>query len=172
MCGKPSPPEPLRPEHDVEQFSSGVPVLDDWLRRRARKNEDAGASRTFVVTRGNRVVAYYCLAAGSLAHNQAPGAVRRNMPDPIPVIVLGRLAVDLTEQRSGLGSALLRDAMMRVVGVSHEVGIKAMLVHAISPQAAAFYAKQGFVQSLTSEMTLMLSIDTIRKSLMGDGPET
>lgn len=117
-------------------------------------------------------MAYYCLAAGSLAHNQAPGAVRRNMPDPIPVIVLGRLAVDLTEQRSGLGSALLRDAMMRVVGVSHEVGIKAMLVHAISPQAAAFYAKQGFVRSPTSEMTLMLSIDTIRKSLMGDGPET
>lgn len=140
-------------------------MLDDWLRRRARKNEDAGASRTFVVTRGNRVVAYYCLAAGSIMHNEAPGAVRRNMPDPIPVIVLGRLAVDLTEQRSGLGGALLRDAMTRVAGVSREVGIRAMLVHAISPAAAAFYVKHGFVPSPTSELTLTLPIGTIKRSL-------
>lgn len=160
-----SPPEPLRSDHDVEQFASGVSVLDDWLRHRARKNEDAGASRTFVVTRENRVVAYYCLAAGSLTHSESPGALRRNMPDPIPVIVLGRLAVDLTEQRSGLGRALLRDAMLRVAGVSHEIGIRAMLVHAISSEAVAFYAKHGFVPSPTSDMTLMLPVETIRKSL-------
>lgn len=160
-----SPPERLRPDHQVDQFESGVPALDDWLRRRARKNEVSGASRTFVIARGTRVVGYYSLAAGSVVHSQAPGAIRRNMPDPIPVIVLGRLAVAVTEQRTGLGTALLRDAITRVLRASQEVGIRAMLVHAISEDAAAFYTRHGFVQSPTSELTLMLPVETIRKSL-------
>lgn len=140
-------------------------TLDDWLRRRARKNEVAGASRTFIVARDARVVGYYCLAAGSLAHSQAPGAVRRNMPGPVPVIVLGRLAVELTEQSSVLGTALLRDAMIRVGRASLEIGIKAILVHAISQDAAAFYAKHGFIQCPTAEMALILLIETIKRTI-------
>src|SRR5258708_34104776 len=87
-------PEPLAPDHELDGFESGVASLDEWLKRRARRNEADGASRTFVVCAGRRVVGYYCLAAGSGLHTAATGKVRRNMPDPVPVLLLGRLAVD------------------------------------------------------------------------------
>src|ERR1700690_2617217 len=97
-----SAPEKLRFDHDLSEFDSGEPVLDDWLRRRARQNEESGASRTYVVCVGKRVVAYYTLAVGAIAHAQAPGRIRRNMPDPVPAMVLGRLAVDKTHHGCGV----------------------------------------------------------------------
>src|SRR5215467_3733281 len=98
-----SAPEKLEPEHAFPQFHCGEATLDDWLRKRALQNEESGASRTYVACQGKRVVGYYALAAGAVAHAEAPGRVRRNMPDPVPVMVIGRLAVDQTVQGQALG---------------------------------------------------------------------
>src|SRR5436305_9057026 len=104
-----SAPEPLAPDHELDVFESGVATLDEWLKRRARRNELEGASRTFVVCAARRVVGYYSLAAGSVSHHVAIGKVRRNMPDPVPVVLLGRLAIDRAWQGRGLGADMLRD---------------------------------------------------------------
>src|SRR5258707_7778339 len=100
-AGEIGPPEKLSAEHDAAEFDSTEPLLDDWLRRRALHNEASGASRTYVVCAGRKVAGYYSLAAGAIAHTSAPGRIKRNMPDPIPVIVLGRLAVDKAWQGKG-----------------------------------------------------------------------
>src|SRR5450631_718814 len=103
-------PEALNAGHDCSTFDSGEPALDEWLRKRALTNDQSGASRTYVITTRGRVVGYYCLAAGSVARQAATGHIRRNMPEPIPVMVIGRLAIDRDVQMRGLGTALLRDA--------------------------------------------------------------
>jgi GNAT superfamily N-acetyltransferase len=158
-------PAPLAAEHELEQFSSGTEPLDDWLKRRARPNETSGASRTYVITEGRRVVGYYSLAAGSVLHAAATGRIRRNMPDPVPVALLGRLAIDQGWQGRGLGAALLRDAVLRVVGAAETIGVRALLVHAISDEAKAFYERWGFRASAIEPMTLMITIEEARKML-------
>ena len=125
-------PEHLTPQHDLEAFDSGVAALDDWLKRHALANEQAGGSRTYVVCARGRVIGYYALATGGVAQAVATGRVRRNMPDPVPVIVLGRLAVDRAYQGRGLGVGLLRDAILRSLQAAELGGIRAILVHAIS----------------------------------------
>ena len=134
-----SAPAPPAAEHELETFISGTPPLDDWLKHRARQNEAGGASRTYVIAEGRRVVGYYSLAAGSVLHTAATGRVRRNMPNPVPAALLGRLAVDQGWQGNGLGAALLRDAVLRVIGAAETIGVRALLVHAISDEAKAFY---------------------------------
>lgn len=156
-----SVPTPLTAAHHVSVFESGEPTLDHWLKHRALRNEGHGASRTYVVCDENIVVAYYCLSAGSVSSELAPGRVRRNMPDPIPVMVSGRLAVDLAWQRRSLGKALLRDAILRTVQVSDVVGVKALLVHALSDQAVRFYEANGFYLSPTNPRTLFLPLSEI-----------
>jgi GNAT superfamily N-acetyltransferase len=151
-------PEPLGSHHDTSAFDCGEVVLDDWLKKRATANEDAGASRTYVVFAGGRVVGYYALANGSVAVASATGRVRRNMPDPIPVMVIGRLAVDRAWQRHGVGPSLLRDAILRTLQAAEIAGIRAILVHAVSDRAKAFYERAGFVASPMNPMTLMISI--------------
>jgi GNAT superfamily N-acetyltransferase len=158
-------PAPLAAEHELDQFSSGTEPLDDWLKRRARQNEASGASRTYVVAEGRRVVGYYSLAAGSVLHEEATGRVRRNMPDPVPVALLGRLAIDRGWQGRGLGAALLRDAVLRVVGAAETIGVRALLVHAISDEAKAFYERWGFRPSATDPMTLMITIEEAQRML-------
>src|SRR5262244_3058196 len=112
-------PTPLHPDHDFDDFDSGVPVLDDWLKKRAMNNQASGASRTYVVcTESNVVVGYYCISAGAVAHEHAPKLLRRNMPDPIPVIVLGRLAVDQRYHQQGIGRGLLKGAVLRTIQAS------------------------------------------------------
>jgi GNAT superfamily N-acetyltransferase len=161
------PPTPIRPDHRVEDFDSGVPVLDDWLRKRALNNQTSGASRTYVIcTDDDVVVGYYCIAAGAVAHEHAPKPLRRNMPDPIPVIVLGRLAIDTRYHRLGLGRGLLKDAVLRTIQASELAGVKAILVHAISEEAKNFYLANGFSESPTQAMTLCLALDKARKVLM------
>jgi GNAT superfamily N-acetyltransferase len=160
-----SAPVPLTTAHDLAPFDCGEPALDEWLKRRALRNEVTGASRTYVVCAGETVVGYYCLAAGAIIRDAAPGPVRRNMPDPIPVMVLGRLAVDRTCQRQGLGRALLRDAILRVLHASGIAGITALLVHAISDEARRFYLAQGFLESPIEPMTLCLPLGTVRSTL-------
>src|SRR2546425_5444577 len=134
-------PEKLTAEHDVSAFKSGEPTLDDWLKRRALANEESGASRTYVVCSNNRVVGYYALANGTVAHNEVTGRVRRNVPQPIPVMVIGRLAIDEAHQGRGLGAALLRDAILRTLQAAEIAGIRAILVHAISEDAKKFYER-------------------------------
>lgn len=158
-------PEHLSPQHNLDAFSSGNPALDDWLRRRALANEQAGASRTYVIRAGGRVVGYYALAAGALAHVAAPGRVRRNMPDPVPVMVLGRLAVDRAYHGRGLGVGLLRDAILRTLQAADVAGIRAIPVHAISDDARRFYERHGFVASSIDPMTLMITVADAARAL-------
>ena len=161
----PPAPAPLAAEHELEEFTSDVPPLDDWLKRRARQNEASGASRTYVIAEGRRVVGYFSLAAGSVLQKEATGRVRRNMPDPVPVALLGRLAIDRQWQGRGLGAAMLRDAVLRVVGAAETIGVRALLVHAISDEAKAFYERWGFRASATDPMTLMITIEEVQRML-------
>ncbi len=158
-------PEHLTAGHDVSAFDSGVPELDTWLKRRALQHEASGASRTYVVSAGERVVGYYALATGAVAQQEAPGKVRRNMPEPIPVMVIGRLAVDRVYQGKGLGSALLKDALLRTLNVASIVGIRAVLLHAISEDAKRFYEKAGFSPSSVDPMTMMITLADVEKAL-------
>lgn len=151
-------PQPLSARHQLDSFRCTEPSLESWLRQHAYKNQLDGASRTFVVCEGDVVVGYYCLSAGSVARDSAPGGLRRNMPDPIPVVVLGRLAVHADRAGEGIGRGLLKDAVLRTAGVAGEIGIRALLCHAISPDAKAFYLKHGFVESPLHPMTLLLPI--------------
>jgi len=160
-----SAPEPLDEHHDTEAFASGVASLDTWLKRRAMKNQATGASRTFVACEGKRVVAYYSLASSSVTVGEAPGRFRRNMPDPIPVVVLGRLAVDQSLQGKGLGRALVRDAGLRLIQAADTIGIRGMIVHALSAEARAFYERAGFDPSPLDPMTLMMTLTDLKASL-------
>lgn len=160
-------PEPLSDIHQLNAFTSGAPTLDGWLQRKARINQISGASRTYVICRGDQVVGFYAVAAGSVSHDLLPRKLKQNMPDPIPVIVLGRLAIDLTEQGNGLGRALLRDAVLRVSAAAHEVGIAAILVHALNDRAKAFYIGSGFAETAVEPMTLIARISDI-KALLGE----
>ncbi|MCW5867434.1 MAG: GNAT family N-acetyltransferase [Candidatus Eremiobacteraeota bacterium] len=153
-----SAPALLSTQHEIEHFFCGVPSLDDWLKRRARANQVSGASRTYVASENLKVVAYYCLASGALALSDAPGPLKRNMPDPIPMVILGRLAVDQNWRGKGLGVALLKDAVLRTKEAAGILGIRGLLAHAISNEAKAFYENYGFIASPTQPMTLLLSL--------------
>ena len=135
------------------------------MRRRALHNEASGASRTYVVCIGKTVVGHYTLAVGAVAHAEAPGRVRRNMPDPLPVMVIGRLAVDKSLQRRCIGKGLLRDAVLRTVQASEIAGIRAILVHAISEPAKRFYEGCGFIASPIDPLTVVLTVAEAEKIL-------
>jgi GNAT superfamily N-acetyltransferase len=160
-----SPPEPLADHHDIEDFRSGEASLDDWLKRRARANQVSGASRTYVLCDGKRVIGYYALASGVVTVESAPGRFRRNMPNPIPVVVLARLAVDRDWHGRGLGRSLFRDAAQRVANAADAIGIRGIVVHAISEEAKKFYLALGFDASPSEPMTLMVTLSDIRAVL-------
>jgi len=160
-----TPPAPIGDHHVLSNFDSGEPSLDEWLKKRALKNHGSGASRCFVLCKGETVVGYYSLSAGAISHEASPKAMRRNMPDPLPVLLLGRLAVDRRYHNQGLGQALLRDAMLRAVNVSGDAGVFAILVHALSDQAKRFYLSRGFVESPLQPMTLMMTLKTVQEIL-------
>jgi GNAT superfamily N-acetyltransferase len=159
-------PEPINSSHVLTEFSSGVSSLDDWLRRRALKYESSGASRSYVVCAGaKRVVGYYALATGAVAHVRATSKARRNMPDPVPVMVLGRLAVDQAYQGRGIGQGMLRDAILRTIQAADIAGIRALLVHAISDEARKFYERCGFQSSAIDPMTLMITLESAKRAI-------
>ena len=160
-------PEPLTATHDVAGFACGEPTLDDWLRRRALANQISGVSRTYVLIGEGRVIGYFTLAAGAIAVTEAPGRVRRNMPDPIPMAVLGRLAIDRSRQGQGLGRFLLRDALLRTNQAAETIGIRGLLVHALSPAAKRFYETRGFRESPANPMTLMVTLADARAAIDG-----
>jgi GNAT superfamily N-acetyltransferase len=155
-----SAPRPLTATDLLNDFESGEHTLDDWLKRRALNNQLSGASRTFVVVDDeNRVRGFYAMAAGAISHQLATSTVRRNMPDPIPVMVLGRLAVDRCAQGIKLGAAMLQDAVIRAITVSQNTGVRALLVHALHERARQFYQHYGFQESPQHPMTLMLRLN-------------
>jgi GNAT superfamily N-acetyltransferase len=160
-----SPPALLTEEHDLEGFDSGEDSLDDWLRRRARANQVSGASRTYVLCDGAKVVGYYALASGAVATDRVAGRFRRNMPDPVPVVVLGRLAVDRAWQGRGIGRALFRDAALRVVQAADTIGIRGVVVHAISESARQFYLALGFGECPGQPMMLVVTLADLRAAL-------
>jgi GNAT superfamily N-acetyltransferase len=159
--------EKLRADHDLSEFDCGEPSLDDWLRRRALQNENSGASRTYVVCAGRQVAGYYALAVGAVAQSEAPGRVRRNMPDPVPVMIIGRLAVHKDFQGRKIGPGLLRDAVLRTLQAAEIAGVRAILVHAISERARQFYEECGFIASPTDAMTLMITVAEAVRALVG-----
>ena len=160
-----TPPEPINATHELTGFDCGENSLNEWLKKRALKNQLSGGSRCFVLCSGKSVIGYYSLSAGAIHHEAAPKALRRNMPDPLPILLLGRLAIDLHYHNQGLGSALLRDAMLRAVNVASNAGVCAILLHALSDQARQFYLSRGFVPSPLQPMTLMMTIETMRAIL-------
>ena len=156
-------PAPLAGGHDTSEFTCRHEALSAWLGKRALTNAVSGASRTYVVCAAEqRVIGYYALAAGSIAVEAAPGRLRRNMPDPLPVIVLGRLAVHSDWEGRGVGSGLLKDAVLRSIHAASLIGDRALLCHAIDEEAKAFYLKHGFVESPRDPLTMMLGLREAR----------
>lgn len=163
--GRLRPPGPLSEDHDVATFACDNEDLNGWLRRRALAAESRTA-RTYVVCSENRVVGYYCLAAGAVLRTELPTArSRRNTPLRVPVIVIGRLAVDRRFKGRGVGAGLLRDAILRSIEASRAIGVRAILVHAIDDDAASFYRRYGFRPSPLADRTLVLPIETAVKAL-------
>ncbi len=158
-------PESLSAHHILGAFDCGNATLNEWLTRRAIKNEASSASRTYVVCHQRHVIAYYALATGAVQYGQAPGRIRRNMPDPIPVMVLGRLAVHVDWQKKGLGGNLLADAVKRTLQAAELAGIRAFVVHALSDEAKLFYERFGFQPSPTDPMDLMITLKDAQASL-------
>ena len=156
-----SAPVPLTAEHDLSIFDCGEPALNNWLRHHAWKNESRFA-RTYVVCDGNRVIAYFCISAGAIQRSAAPGKVRRNAPDTIPVSIIGRLAVDRDHAGRGLGADILSDALRRIALASQSIGIGAVLIHAKSDAAKRFYTRCAeFIEYPADSRILFLPIETV-----------
>ncbi|WP_028486024.1 GNAT family N-acetyltransferase [Thiomicrorhabdus chilensis] len=159
-----NPPELLADRHDTRKFSCGKTTLDHWLKAKALKNQTNRGSRTFVITSNDRVVGYYALASGAVERSKATSNIARNMPNPIPVVILARLAIDTNFKGLSLGKGLLKDALLRSLNVANEVGVKAVLVHALDSEAVEFYEKFGFKRMPEQENTLLISISNIEKA--------
>lgn len=165
MTLKLTAPEPLKSDHLLEGFSSGEEALDLWLKNRAMSNQNSGASRTFVTTSNSQVMGYYALSTGVVTTNQAVGRFRRNMPTDIPIILLGRLAVDLKAKGLGIGRGLVKDACHRVVQASGLVGIRGVVVHALTDETKRFYEHIGFVASPLDSMMLMITLADLQLAM-------
>ena len=156
---RPGLPTPLTATHDTSAFTCRHDSLSIWLNKRALANTASGASRTYVVCADDRrVVGYYALAAGSIAGDATPGRLSRNMRDPLPVIVLGRLAVHSDCLGRGIGSGLLKDAVLRSIRAAELIGVRALLCHAIDGEAKAFYLKHGFIESPLDPLTVLIGL--------------
>jgi len=164
MPARISAPARLKEAHDTSAFDCGNDDLNNWLKLRAL-NADLSA-RTFVVAEGNTVVAYYCLSAGSVQREVMPSAkLRRNMPDQIPVVVIGRVGVDKRVQRQGYGKGLLKDAILRAIATSESIGVRAILIHALDDEGVSFYKRFGFLASKLDDRTLVLPLETAKAAL-------
>jgi GNAT superfamily N-acetyltransferase len=164
LGGRPSPPSAITSTHDLDQFRSGNEALDDWLRFRALKSEGRSA-RTYVVAFGRQVLGYYCISTGAEKRVNVPSKLSRNMPEPVPLITLGRLAVDVSYQGKGMGAGMLRDALQRVLQMSQIAGSRAVIVHAIDQNAMSFYLKYGFIEFPTGTQTMFLPVETIARAI-------
>ena len=160
-------PEPISSNHNFANFTCGKPVLDDWLIKKALKNQIDGGSRTFIVMDSDldQVVGYYCISTGSVSHELAPGNVRRNMPHPIPIILLGRLAVRIDYANQGISRGLMKDGYKRAASVAEQFGVRALMVHALDDESRQYYLNLGFTGSTIQERTQMIRMKDIVASL-------
>jgi GNAT superfamily N-acetyltransferase len=159
-------PQPLASHHSAAGFDCGDTSLDHWLQQRALPNQQSGGTRTFVVCDGNGTVkAYVALASGAVAVASAPGSFRRNRPDPIPVVLLARLAVCRSVQGRGIARALLADAFERVLQASERIGVRGIVVHAASADARNFYLHMGFDPSPIDPDTLLIRLSDVAATL-------
>ena len=154
-------PELLSAVHDLAKFDCGDDALNQWLRRRAPRNQREGSSRTWVVTDDQRVVAYYASSTAVVARSEVSGRFARNQPDPLLAMLLGRLAVDREHQGQGLAAALLKHFLLKALEVSTLTGLRLVLVHAKDSQAASFYRHFGFEPSPIDDLTLVLLLKDI-----------
>lgn len=158
-----SVPSPLDTHHALEGFDCGKPALTAWLLRHARQAQGSGSARTFVVGDGHRVTGYFSLTVGQIDTLEAPERVRRGMAqDPIPAVILARLAVDKAYQGQGLGLGLLQDAIRRTITIAGQAGIRALLTHPIDAEADAFYRRFGFESTPVRERQLLLLLKDAR----------
>jgi len=164
---RPSPPRLLTADDDISQFSSGEPSLDHYLSVRAVANHNAGFARCYVTTDmiTGAVIGYYTLSAIAIEHRNLPGKFRRNAPNPVPAVLLGRLAVDITAQGMGLGRDLIHDAILRTLEAADAIGVRILVVHALNERAAAFYELFDFKRSPTDPLHLYLSPADARMTL-------
>jgi GNAT superfamily N-acetyltransferase len=161
-----SAPAPLSEVHDLSEFNSGEATLDAWLRQRALKNAEIFATKTYVtcLADSHRVVGYYAVCMGQILNREGTGSMRRNMPQHIPAVILGRLAVDATCQGMGVGQALLADAVNRAHLAASEISARLVVVHAISPAAEAFYVRHGFIRLPVETPTYALDLVKLKRS--------
>ncbi|MDF7776296.1 GNAT family N-acetyltransferase [Sphingomonas sp. AOB5] len=157
-------PTPITSQHRLAEFSCGNSSMDSWLKKHAIHDEGR-ASRTYVVTVRAQVVAYYTLAVGCMTLSALPRKIRQNLPQQVPITVLGRLAVDIEHAGKGIGRALLCEAMQRTLEVAEHVGVRALVVHAIDSDAALFYEQFGFLRFPAGSLILLLPIETIAQAI-------
>jgi len=165
-----SPIEKLTADHDLSAFDCGKPALNDWLRRFALTNQQNDSARTYVLHRARKVVGYYSLSAGAVRKEESPARIAKGLArHPIGAILLARLAVDRNERGKGLGKELLVDALSRAMAAADAIGARAILVHAIDEEAAAFYKNFGFEPSPLEPRQLMLLMKDLRATLRSLG---
>ena len=154
-------PARLSEAHRIDGFDSEKPELNDWLRKHAGKSEGKTA-RTYVVCEGADVIGFYCMSNGSVERNALPSKMKREqgLPQQIPVVIIGRLARDKRYRGSGLGADLLRDALIRIVGASEIIGVRAVMVHALDADAAKWWSDHGFLESAITPRTFFMAIET------------
>jgi GNAT superfamily N-acetyltransferase len=160
-------PAPLTAEHDLRGLLGGAAALAQWLRRYALVNQASGSARTYLVTPavGGRVGGYDAIASGAVAPTQTTAPVAKTMPQPVAVLLLGRLAVDQGEHGRGLGASLVQDAIVRTLHVADQVGVRALLAHAANKQAAALYARFDLEPSPTDPLHMLLLRNDAHTSL-------
>lgn len=155
--------EKLNREHRIQEFDCGNAALNTWLNRFALTNQNAQTATTFTAVHGETVLGFYSLAAGSVLHEDAPDRIRKGLArHPIPIMLLARLAVDLRWQSKGVGSALLKDAVLRTLQAAEIVGIRALAVHAKDEQARGFYRRFNFEPSPTDPLHLFALLKDLR----------
>ena len=157
-------PEPLSKDHNLTDFNSNYPELDEWLKKYALQAKMSGSATTFIVADDNLVVGFYSLTVGQVDVNEASERVKKGMGKyPIPVVVLARLAVHHVYQGRGIGRGMLRDAILKTFQIAEQGGVRALLVHAIDERANAFYKRFGFEPSPIRENQLLLLLKDAKK---------
>lgn len=161
--GKITPPGPISNDHDLSRFCSGEPSLDDWLVQRAYLNHTKGFSKVFVICNDNtEVVGYYALSSYAIERKDAPDI--RQAPNPIPAVLLGRLAVDQKYQGQGIGQDLMQDALKRIISAKENIGIKAIVVHALNEKVALYYKTLGFEEMPKSKLELFITVSDLEET--------
>ncbi|MBH2008477.1 MAG: GNAT family N-acetyltransferase [Xanthomonadaceae bacterium] len=157
-------PQALDASHRLDEFNCGKPALNDWLTRYARQAQASGSAKTYVITEDARIAGYFSLTVGQIDTLEAPDRVRKGMGSyPIPVVILARLAVSLSDQGRGIGVGMLQEAIRRTLAIADQAGVRAMLTHPIDDEAARFYLRFGFEPSPVREQQLLLLLKDARR---------